>query len=1807
MGEFKNKKEIFSYLWEKIKLAFILKDGTKVLSSNDYTTSEKSKLDGIEEGAQKNVQADWDATSGDTLILNKPSIPTALSELANDSGYIVGDLSQLETSEKESVILAINELLEKINSLKGGGGTTGGLTYSKVTLENGNTIWKGSDNKYYTDKTSEILVSPGSYTLSTGKILTIYSDGTGILSDPQPEGSLNLSYVFSNTTPGDGSGSIILSTTDSKYYGSYDIYYANATGVLGNYQAINYMDTTSNTGDEDCLELELKAGSTEFAFENFLSANMIPAEATRIVAIKHTGNAHSGSGEIVAQYVIPESKRFAAGTQGSKLYSVGMLSDIHVDSATDTSENDAGADVARAMSYFVDYGVTDVCCCGDITDDGTQTQWTAWNNFISSYKSSLNFHLACGNHDAREISTWTAANVGSNNYGGAAGTYTVQTIGNDKYVFLGIHQSYGEIFNSSEYAAFRADMESFEADPNVGRVFMFEHAPIPATVGNPNKVYAYNLWTNNSNDPYATTTYCNQFANYMKTYSKCIWFSGHSHTKFFLQSLDPTANYYEYPGGCKMIHIPSCTYPREWQWDSATGNYTTQTDDRRRYNDVASSEGIIMDVYSNCVVIKGINFKQNKFVPLAQYLIPTGVNVEGGGNEPTPEEPSTANILMYVDRVYSKSTDPFTDTTIGVKGRGTGWYMDNGEAKPTQCYIPSATNKFYIDKLPLQSLAAAEGTSKSLNKATSITPSGTVTTLSKWMMMVEVQGAETGNDTNQNSGVFGRAICDVPDDNDSGITVDIFGQSGVNIYMRTTNPIGGGINNPTSDGNTHVKIVMARDGETYSYTLDGSTWHTHETTTTPTDNAGKVLTLGGTNSLGNPFSGYVHMELYDDVDQTLVNEFFNTNWSPTPEGGDSDDDLTYIEVTLMAGATWYIGSDEKVYSTINGECDDAARTILGGSWRIPTIQDWEELCANTTQTIVTYEGTTCLRLYNSKGSLYIPVKGYKDGSSIQSTSFGEIWLANNLSEEYAAQVEFSRFQAQNTDLPYEQSWYFKYHGRNIRPVSDDEGVDLGLPSGLKWASMNLGASTITDAGGYYAWGEVETKTSYTEENYKYSQNNPYTSNGELLSLGKVLAHEGEYELSNGKLLTVYSNGTYTIADAPIHSEPAKKMTTWEEDFSDFNINKAYPDSSGWYEIEIDEGRLRTILREPDTTEKFATFFIDLPSPLNLSDGAYLSIDINSVSSEVGTAVGSASWNTGNCFNMRLVDGSGEVSSWIPICTNGIGSSGGIMPAGVSLDKEDISTYMGSVNTGDIVKLEISLIGWLDYATVSYKNRNKGVYIDNIRLSRNTTETAEEGAASGGTSGGGTTPSGPAKKMTTWSEDFSAGVSMVENDENGWYDLSASSGRLSAILREPDTTAKLACFIINTPSPLDLSDGAYMQIDIQGISDGTATVSSSWNNFSCFAMRLRDSSGAYTGWIEIDADGIGNANAGISDSNKVTMTSRTNIALYLGTSADLSNIVAAEITLIGWPSTTISYKARDKGVYIDNLVISRSATETAEEGAASSGSGGGSQGGGSTGDVTYRRVSASYSGLSTTNFNDVADVYSAVKSGDRLMLIVRHSERDSATGKDAGLNANGLAILQQTAAPKVVGAPFANASTDKYYSTNVKRTVETAYFIGKARGASGCTSSSLLGSNWENETAVDHSGDTSSSISWVKATPGPHTYFNDHFTGGTNWVTAQNYYKNSKTTCTNDCEAAINWLAEDSEGHPFVMVGSHDLCMVPFVCWAADNGNFFSTWNNDYDSNPSGWIMYMAGVAVIVHPDGGWEVYPVKMLDKGKFD
>ena len=52
-------------------------------------------------------------------------------------------------------------------------------------------------------------------------------------------------------------------------------------------------------------------------------------------------------------------------------------------------------------------------------------------------------------------------------------------------------------------------------------------------------------------------------------------------------------------------------------------------------------------------------------------------------------------------------------------------------------------------------------------------------------------------------------------------------------------------------------------------------------------------------------------------------------------------------------------------------------------------------------------------------------------------------------------------------------------------------VDLGLSSGTKWATCNVGAKNPWEYGDYFAWGETKSKSIYSSAMYKYSCNGKY--------------------------------------------------------------------------------------------------------------------------------------------------------------------------------------------------------------------------------------------------------------------------------------------------------------------------------------------------------------------------------------------------------------------------------------------------------------------------------------------------------------------------------------------------------------------------------------------------------------------------------------------------------------------------------------------------------------------------------------------
>lgn len=69
---------------------------------------------------------------------------------------------------------------------------------------------------------------------------------------------------------------------------------------------------------------------------------------------------------------------------------------------------------------------------------------------------------------------------------------------------------------------------------------------------------------------------------------------------------------------CHRVHIPSCAAPRK----NDAGTSSSNTYD---YN--AGSQGYLVDVYENAIVLRGRDFIKGKYLPIANYLMDTTIQI----------------------------------------------------------------------------------------------------------------------------------------------------------------------------------------------------------------------------------------------------------------------------------------------------------------------------------------------------------------------------------------------------------------------------------------------------------------------------------------------------------------------------------------------------------------------------------------------------------------------------------------------------------------------------------------------------------------------------------------------------------------------------------------------------------------------------------------------------------------------------------------------------------------------------------------------------------------------------------------------------------------------------------------------------------------------------------------------------------------------------------------------------------------------------------------------------------------------------
>jgi hypothetical protein len=326
-----------------------------------------------------------------------------------------------------------------------------------------------------------------------------------------------------------------------------------------------------------------------YKYTHFIKENIAPKGAKSIAVYDDNGNKICS---IALGGLTPIAK--------TKLYSVGMVSDIHfahIDGVVWTPHTKFD----NALTYFENQGCEFCCVSGDMTNTGFYMEGDA--NTLHTYqfeqykqicdKHTIPVYELCGNHESY-VKAITNNLTELRNYAGAEMYYSV-TQGNDVYLFLS--QPSGSVPMTDE--ALQWLYEKLEMNRNK-RCFIFVHPYLDS--GNVNGIYGNNVF-----EWWGEKTAV--FKNLLKHYKNTVLFHGHSHFMFECQELDKTANYTE-KGGFRSVHIPSLTRPA-YAIDGARG-----VDDSKGY-------GYLMDAYDDCIVLNGMDLINNNPVPLGTYKIDT--------------------------------------------------------------------------------------------------------------------------------------------------------------------------------------------------------------------------------------------------------------------------------------------------------------------------------------------------------------------------------------------------------------------------------------------------------------------------------------------------------------------------------------------------------------------------------------------------------------------------------------------------------------------------------------------------------------------------------------------------------------------------------------------------------------------------------------------------------------------------------------------------------------------------------------------------------------------------------------------------------------------------------------------------------------------------------------------------------------------------------------------------------------------------------------------------------------------------------
>lgn len=337
-------------------------------------------------------------------------------------------------------------------------------------------------------------------------------------------------------------------------------------------------------------------------YRHFIDENCAPPEVGTI-------GVYDNNGVKRASMAVPSFMRYP---YGEKLYSFGLLSDLHLvrRELADGSANQSSLKLDNALSFFEEEGAAFCCHAGDMTNIGFYMEGDPVNLYpyqFAEYKRICDLHAdlpvygVCGNHESY-VNPVTDTLDELEYYTGHGLYYTVEHKG-DLFIFVG--QPKGTVAMNEEELSW---LETLLNDNRDKRCFVFIHPYISDDSGNTQNVHDKVLLTKNS-------SVTQRLISALAGHGRAVLFHGHSHFDPVMQEIDPRTNYTCH-NGFHSVHVSSVANPARL----VDGNRMERTNE---------SFGYLVDVFADCIVLRGRNFgfPQNgamtgaAWVPIATFRI----------------------------------------------------------------------------------------------------------------------------------------------------------------------------------------------------------------------------------------------------------------------------------------------------------------------------------------------------------------------------------------------------------------------------------------------------------------------------------------------------------------------------------------------------------------------------------------------------------------------------------------------------------------------------------------------------------------------------------------------------------------------------------------------------------------------------------------------------------------------------------------------------------------------------------------------------------------------------------------------------------------------------------------------------------------------------------------------------------------------------------------------------------------------------------------------------------------------------------